>query len=439
MKTLFLTLIVCIHTNFVYAENMDTKSDETSDLKSSFTIEQYLRGIFQNDLSFKVSKQQLKISQSQYFSDKANFISEITGGVTKNEDKTDSNVSLLQNIGFGGAFDFSYSNLDASREYFVQYKQQLIKNAFGTEDRTRTRRSKHLLDAEKIMLDNFKAGLCQSASQKFMDTLVLQKTLEINKQTMEDAQVALNAVTNAYNRRLITRDAFLSAETDFLETKQSYVEMRANLELQKKTMALLSKNEVNGLSEPQPIDNFSTLEIKDQMEAYRLRIKASELEVKLLPSWKKPDLGLILKTGQNTFNQTNDNYMLVGMELSWPVYNRKNFELVNQSLFNYEISKLNLELRQQYLEEQKLVIDTNLKNLKTKIVTLNEVTKNSKEQLRLAFNKLKLGQIEFEDYLLVRNKLNRELMDLVSSEAQFFIENLNHLVINNKIPNYCAE
>ncbi len=469
MKKLFLILIIiCVYktvgaesadadnvgTNSVNVENapVSKPEDQSSiDVNEEFTIDKYLKGILKNDLSFKVSKQQLKIVQSQYLSDKASFISEIVGDSSRSDKVSDinsniidsntinSNVSLLQGIGFGGSFNLSYSNIDSREDYFAQYTQQLINNAFGRDDRIRIRKSKHLLDAERIMLENFKAGLCQVETKKYMDTLVLQKTLEINKQTMEDAKVALDAVTRAYNRRLITRDAFLSAKTDFLETKQNFIEIQANLELQKETMALLSKNQIHKLLEPLTIESFATTDIEDQLEAYELRVKASELEVKLLPSWKKPDVGLILKAGQNTFNEVNDNYVMVGMNLKWPIYSRKLFESVNQSLSNYEIANLNLKLRKQQLEQQKLVIYTNLKNLKTKIATLTEVTKNSKEQLGLAFNKLKLGQIEFEAYLLIRNKLNRELIDLVVSEAQFFTESLNHLVINNKLPNYCTE
>lgn len=460
MKKLFLILIIICAYETVGAESEDADNAENThvnkpeeqpdvDVNKGFTIDRYLKGILQNDLAFKVNKQQLKIVQSQYISDKSSFISEIIGDSSRSDNASDtssniinsntinSNVSLLQGVGFGGSFNLSYSSIDSREDYFVQYTQQLINNAFGRDNRIRARKSKHLLDAERIMLENYKAGLCQAETRKYMDTLALQKTLEINKQTMDDAKVALDTVTRAYNRRLITRDAFLSAETDFLETKQSYEEMQANLKLQKKTMALLSKNEVNELLEPQAVESFSTSEIKDQMEAYELRVKASELEVKLLPSWQKPDVGLIFKAGQNTFNEVNDNYIMVGMNLRWPIYNRKLFEAVNQSLSNYEIANLNLKLRGQQLEQQKLVIDTNLQNLKTKIATLTEVTENSKEQLALAFNKLKLGQIEFEDYLLIRNKLNRELIDLVTSRSQFFVESFNHLVINNKLPSYC--
>ncbi len=401
-------------------------------------INQYLQNVITNDLNLKINEQQLKIKANQYQSDRALFISEISGRTTKDADIQNSNISLLQKVGFGGAFNLSYNNLNTGKEHFVEYKQQLINNSFGYDDRIRIRRSKYLLDAEEILLENSKAELCQTASKKYMDTLALQQTLEISKQTMDDARSALNSVTRAYNRKLVTRNDYLSAKTDFLETKQNFIEMQANLELQKKTMSLLSKSDVYNLEEPSDITNFAMSDFKNQLKAFELQTKASKLEIKLLPSWKKPEVGLIIKAGQNTINQVDDNYIMVGMDLRWPVYNKKFSYAVSQAFSNYEIANLNLGLLKQNLEQQKLTIDTSLKNLKTKINTLEEVIKNSTEQLKLAFGKLRLGQIEFEAYLLIRNKLNREMIDLVNSNNQYFIEGLNKTIINNKLPSFCT-
>ena len=407
---------------------------------SQTNLESYFEGILENDLTLKTRQQQLKIVNSQYLADKTTLRSEISGRASTDSGERDYNVNLSQNLFLGGSFNLSYIENPTGKDYSVEYVQQLANNSFGYTDLIRKRRSRQLLDAEKIFLTNYYADLCKMETKRYMDTLALQKTVDISKQSMNDAERALDAVTKGYNQKLITRNDFLSAKTDYLETKQSFLDMKANLELQKKSMSLVTKRNIENLTEPKPVDNFENSEFENKIKAIELQVKASKLDIKLLPSYKKPNVGLFVRAGRRNYSLTSktlDDYLMTGIDLSWPVFNRNHFEAVKQSYYQYEIANINLDTEKQNQQIQKLTIESLLSILKTKIETLNQVIKNSKEQLKIAFSKLKLGQIEFEGYLLIRDKLNRELIDLINSSSQYYNENLNKLIINNKLPSYC--
>jgi outer membrane protein TolC len=336
------------------------------------------------------------------------------------------------------------SSLDSV--YSAKITQDLVRNSFGRTQRSQAKKAK--TDYHVAMMDyrQSEVNSCQDAFTLYADTYIQQEKWAVLAEQMRDARKAQKLTKRLYRDRLIHKVDFLASESDFLQTKtQMDQAQQLLLNNKRQMMAYFSNNDISqiNLSDPSHFLGAlptpqNTLTFTEKMAQEKL--KSQEFEVDRAKSDRWTDVQLGLEAGQrkgrlsfsNTLTPFNEDYLYASLNVSFDIINNTE----NSALKSAIDVKNSLTIQNKIIgKTQRSLVNNLLENndlLKQLVSTSERQVKILNQKANIAFQQMKRGKMDFQNYLIHRNAYRSQQINSLNLKKDLW---LNHFSLKREFTN----
>jgi|GEM_PF-2827198 len=303
------------------------------------------------------------------------------------------------------------------RSTSVGLNQDLYNNGFGYEQRRRRRQGKLQGLIAQLELRQAQVGVCEEAFNLYTDAYVQQQRWKILEAQLKDAGKALANSRRLFRQRLMNRVDLLSSESDYIQTKNDVDQALQVLKNGQQQIAIYIEGGMSADAHLESPANYLQTKAAPQDEDPLLialaknRVASSEIGIERAKSQARNNLDLGVELGHREgrrigdagFNRFTEDYVAANMKFSIPTFNKSNPANINFALK----TQRNAILSKILAERTQL---TQIKNLQALVKLFNSQVTSSEKRLKLlkekedlAYNRMKSGRLEFENYLLHRD------------------------------------
>ncbi|MCB0414565.1 MAG: TolC family protein, partial [Bdellovibrionales bacterium] len=409
----------------------------------AFSISDFLPEYYQNSETYQVNQQRLDLAKSRYQKNSdQNFIEVSLSPFAKQskytlvtEYPTEVQKSLLgsltQQTGVGlqwglqwtkdlGSEDLlSSSYIENGLSIFIN--QSLLKNSFGKASLSELNKVKEELRQDQLVFLQNQYQVCQSGLELYIDTYTLQQKNIVLKESLETSKRAFNIAKNHFSKRLINKLNFLSAKNDSFKSEELQLNSQSEFD-QKLKKVFQSTGSLKDIVFDSPKSLFQGIEIKELPVAQGFSSQIESIGVEIarqnyaqVKSENKDTLDLKIEVGDEKgkyFSSPNlysyqDQFAKVS--LTWKTdFFKSREESVKQSLLAKNIALLKKKMSEEDISVQQHQDLLALEELKNRISLSDKRLLSLKEQSDEALRILRVGQLEFIDYLRYRDEYQNE-------------------------------
>lgn len=409
-----------------------------------WTLEECIQTGLQNSLTIKIKQIEVKRTQKQHNSIANNLLPNIS-------------FNANQSYNFGSTIDPSTNGRVSSNiqfdNFFLGARMNLIDfNAIATSQLAKIDIERAKLEKE-VLENEYKLQIGDS----FFTTLFTQELLKIQVNQLVNSNINLERIENEVNIGSKPKSDLYDIQLSFALDEKNILETKQLLEIQKTQLFQLLNMEVVNIEENVLFFNVNVLNQELTIDISSPKIKLTTLnyesDLKRIKQAKGNNLPILSafynystfyykplnqpNINVNSFsNQFSDNQnQQVGLQVTIPLFNGfRNSKNTKTLQFQSEISKL--EIEQETLEvNQQIVLEENkIKQLKILESKLIEIQHLSEKTFVTSQSKFEVGQMEAIVFTTVKNQMMTSNFNVLKNklQQQFAIVKLN-LIKNNQL------
>lgn len=354
-----------------------------------------------------------------YKEEKSKYYSSPT--VTADGLNLSTRLDQTTSFGLNASLEYSkfYEKDIPTDSYKVTFSEPLFRNAFGKADRLKKQAATAEYESAKLIFENEWIKTCGRAHLLYVTAVTKKMESDILKESLSIAKKALATTESNFKKKLVRKIDYESARADYLSLEDE--KTQKDIEADTAMANLKSYWPENSPFEVVSIDPISIDEsalqkltpIHIQIQSQK-NIQAQALSDAAL-SRSKTDFRLELTMGESnqgnpTYSPTDsqETWYQIGFKTEWPVWDKR----YNGERRSARNQKLHAEAEfKETLKSSPIRVDSLRSNL---IQILDSIGRNAKRielrkaQVIEALRLLKLGRIEFEDYIRFRDSELRE-------------------------------
>jgi len=328
-------------------------------------------------------------------------------------------------------------------DYSVALKQPLFQNSFGSWVRKQESYNRALLDQARFSWQSAQQEICIDSLQAYLDLYLDDQALELHREIAKTSEQVFQSRKRSFQKNLIRKIEYLGAEADLVKTREAIE--RVEKENSQKRFDFLTKAQLDSSSELQdPSAFFVTIEsenrglaeTQDFRDPSLLALVAGEsASASLWESSKdeaRPTIDLLGKYRFQEGNQLSvvgiqpyeERSVQLGLQFSLPIWNRTLTAREAQTLAQWKASQLNLEKARRDVLIGFRETQNHLELQRSALQSSNRLVGIYKEQNDLALGDLNRGRINFEDYILVRDRMMNERIRAISLQSEVWMAEL---------------
>jgi outer membrane protein TolC len=371
-----------------------------------------------------------------------NILTTYENSTTEDKEKglfLDTALKQTTSIGLTAALSYTqyYEDNVPTETMAITLTEPLFKNSFGQADRKLQKSSELAINSEDIKYKKKYLETCGQANMLYLDAWGKSQEHTILFEATGLADKALKTTRQNYNRRLVNQIEFESANADFLrlqdETEVAQVNKNSALisisrfwpnskEANLENLALLfSKARPNSMTEIKILGKkFNSLDL----EMNRLSSESEKLKALSEKSNAWPELNVYVSVGQDKATQpsaapldhSTEEWYRVGVTSEWPIFDNT----PSAERRAAEAAAMSAEYRYRSALD---LLPNELNALQESVNSIQNAIKRHKERLSLRQSQIKeaqrllrIGKIEFEDYIRYRDLELREKLQGVKLE-----------------------
>lgn len=336
------------------------------------------------------------------------------------------------------------SSLDST--YSAKITQDLARNSLGRTQRSKRRKAATDFKVALMEYRQAEVNSCEDAFNLYADTYVQQEKWNVLSQQMKDALKAQRIAKQLYQDRLIHKVDLLSSESDYLSTKVQVDQAEQLLLNNKRQMSAYYPEETPSQMQLINPSNFlGSIPANNSGPTYNEKIvseklKSQEFEVDRARSDRWTDVQLGLEAGQRkgrlsssgTLTPFTEDYLYASLNISFDIINKTE----TGALKNAIDIKNSLAIQNNILSKTQ---ESLVKNLRETHRLLNQQVKTSEAQVKMlnekaniAFQQMKRGKMDFQNYLIHRNAYRNQQINFLNLKKDLW---LNHFSLKKAFIN----
>lgn len=436
-------------------------------LAGDLTLENYLALFLSQDESLKISKwqteslgQDQKITADLYASEfhfrahrneretifpafSSQDFSENRNGLTG---RYTQNLSwgmqaTIEGTHYSGASNPSLGAID--EEYELRLSQSLWKNPFGALSSTRQIRVTKLKEASELEDRAQLVSSCQKGIDYYLNARAAQLSFEIVQEMEQTSTRALNAASNAYQKKLMREIDFLTAKSEKIQAEDQTVQAR-NFRDQS-MMLLINFSKEKGaegivLSQAafpklQESDHFFTdLQVTDSkavLESYSLlalnkQVESAQDYLQQVKFEQRTDILLGVSLGRRKgdvnigaqVTDYEDETAMFFVEMDWPVFNKSKSGQIQKASLELSKNRTQAQQTQRNLWQSFHQLNLNQEKLAQQIALAEQKVEIYQKQVNQAVRLIDTGRIEMEDFQRYYQRLLQERLALIDYQRK---------------------
>jgi len=321
-------------------------------------------------------------------------------------------------------------------EYRLYFEQSLWRNSFGSLFRRRVDAAEARVEQfdwgeDRVMLDS-----CIASVELYLNTYLTQEQSRIAQQVYQDAQKAKKITEQGYDQRVVRKIDYLNSRSDYLRVQTEALQAQTSWEQRMNTFKIkIAAGDASAFELKEPDAFFSriqfnpNLNIAESVHAREAvaRMNADHANYRAVSNESRPQVNLGVSVARRTsviaagafLADIQSDQMDIYLKLELPLINRTRRGNIDSAFAQYKISEIERSQVERQLRDdfQKLLL--NEKQF-TEQIKLSKENQNIKgQQLNEAQKLLRIGRIEFEEYVRYRDS--------------FFDEKVNELQLKTNL------
>ncbi len=318
-------------------------------------------------------------------------------------------------------------------DYRFYIEQPLWRNSFGSLWRRQQESAEAEVRQMDLTLQTIVIDGCIASAENFINAYVSQQEFRLMDQAFEVAEKAKKVAETGFRQSFLRKIDYLNSQSDYLKVKNDRLRVRAELEQRLNTLKVQVEEElvVSELSNPSGF--FEKIPLISQIQKeqiLKLQSLAAQIEAQRFQYYAEKnrarsavDLGAETRRTQSL--QASNTGLLDAQQEVTQIYLRLQLPLINKTLkadvatahHNWQMSEFEKQ------KQEKLIIDqffqnlTQFKNRQDQLQIASENVKIKQTQLQEANKLLRIGRIEFNDYVIYRDSLLNEELGLLRIQA----------------------
>ncbi len=309
--------------------------------------------------------------------------------------------------------------------------KQLIYDGGITKKRKEIELQKSLIEEQSIKIEMYK--LKERINTIFFSILLLQNNRLIYGITEQNLNESLKMAESAVRNGTLLQSDLDLLEVEIAGLQQTMLENEFNISKGIKVLAMLVDTNFTDniiLQLPEVILDYEARPERPEISLFEMQKRNLDLSTNLLSSSRRPVLSGFGQFGYgqpglNPMNDSFDSYYILGIKLSWNIYDwnktgkeKEVLEINRQKISNQRASfeyNLNMELRQEredikkysaLIEKDKEIIELRERIVASSVSRLNNGVINSADYIRdLGSSMAARIKLNIHDLLLVKSKI----------------------------------
>ncbi len=318
-------------------------------------------------------------------------------------------------------------------DYRFYIEQPLWRNSFGSLWRRQTESAEAEVRQMNFSEQVAWIDICLSSSENYINTFLAQEERRLQKEAHEVAQKAKSLAQKAYQQRVLRRLDYLNSQSDYLKVKNDHLRAEAEFQQRFATLKVQAEDEqlAENLLDPTDffdkiplVETFSSsttlriLALQAQVEAQHANYLAEKnrtrsavdfgAETRRIRSVQPSDIGLL--NAQQDITQ-------VYLRLQLPLINKTFKADVATAHNNWDWAEFEKQRQEKLITTQFQQNRTFFKNRSEQLLVAQENVSIKRRQLQEATQLLQVGRIEFMEYVIYRDALLNEEINLLRLRA----------------------
>ncbi|MCB0411621.1 MAG: TolC family protein [Bdellovibrionales bacterium] len=382
------------------------------------------------------------------------------------ERQTSVDGKWIQSLPLGIDLEFNgnknLEDLDPTFQYEeYRYSGSLIfplwRNAFGSADRNDIHNSESLRTAAQNRFEVELLGQCLKGIDLYLQAYNQLGKARVSREKFETAREALKIAEHAYGRRLIREVDVLSARVEFLDAESELEALLRDEEVSLKELELNAPDLMLNTTGSSPVQlavpewpkeefpNEPDFASYPELKAAQRAAEAAEWAMKSEQNRRRLKVDLGVTAGQSKgravqkefYSYTNEFFGFF-LRMEWPFNHtdRAQIEKTSEESFRQrqEVQKIDKALKLQWAEAK-----GDLRVSEAQLKLSNEKIKHDEKRRKRAFELLRGGRIQYDEYLRYSQSYFAASMRQIELETSVFGQAMTLMQLTGRLPRFCED
>jgi outer membrane protein TolC len=318
-------------------------------------------------------------------------------------------------------------------DYRFYIEQPLWRNSFGSLWRRQQESAEAEIRQMDLNLQTIIVDACILSAENFINAYVSQQEFRLMDQAFAVAEKAKRIAENGFKQSFLRKIDYLNSQSDYLKVKNDRLRVQAELEQRLNTLKVQAEDEKLTSELANPGDFFENLALiselpKEQilkLQSLTAQIEAQKLQYYAEKNRARSAIDLGAETRRTQSLQASNTGLLNAQQEVTQVYLRLQLPLINKTLradvatahHNWIMSEFEKQKQEKLIMDQFFQNLTQFKNRQNQLQIATENIKIKQTQLQEANKLLRIGRIEFNDYVIYRDSLLNEELGLLRIQS----------------------
>ncbi|MBY0384562.1 TolC family protein [bacterium] len=343
-----------------------------------------------------------------------------------------------------------------NQDYRFYIEQPLWRNSFGSLWRRQQDSANAEVEQMSFSVQATLVDSCITSAENFITAYVSQEESRLYKEAYEVAEKAQQIAQNGYAKSFLRKIDYLNSQSDFLKVKTDTLRTEADFKQKLNTLRVQSEDEnlVQKLNSPQNFFEKTPLVTQMQKEQiYKLQSLNSQVEAQKQQYYAEKNrnrsavnLGAETRTVKSVsvvsgsgIVDTQQDISQIYLRLELPIVNKSMRADVATAYNNWQLSEYEKQKQEKLIVDQFYQNLTQFKNREEQLKIAQENIKIKKSQLQEGQKLLKIGRIEFNEYIIYRDSLLNEELGLLRVQAALWQLKARLAQYDSTFLNQCKE
>jgi outer membrane protein TolC len=316
-----------------------------------------------------------------------------------------------------------------NNEYRVFIEQPFWRNAFGSLWRRQDDSARAEVQQQELTLQATIVDSCLTSTENYLNAYVSQAENHLYSQAFEVAEKAKQIAENGFSNSFLRRIDYLNSQSDFLKVKTELLRTQTEVEQRFNTLRVQAEDEkLQGpIANPHSFfDKIPFVKEIDRQQVLKLQALSAQIEAQKQNYYAEKnrnrsavDLGAETRSSRTV--QASTFGLIDAQQEITQVYLRLELPLINKTMradvatahHNWQLSEFERQKQEKLILDQFFQNLSQYKNREEQIKISLENVKIKQAQLKEATKLLRIGRIEFNDYVIYRDSLLNEEVTLL--------------------------
>ncbi len=327
-----------------------------------------------------------------------------------------------------------------NNDYRIFIQQPLWRNSFGSLWRRQQESAEAEVKQMDLSIQTTVIDSCVTSAENFINAYVSQEESKLYREAFDVAEKAKKIAENGFARSFLRKIDFLNSQSDFLKVKNEKLRVEAEFQQRLNTLKVQAEDDTlqQELASPQTFfDKIPLIEQLQKEQVLKLQSLAAQVEAQKMNYYAEKnrnrsaiDIGAETRHTQSVqaFGQGSTFGLLDAQQEITQVYLKMELPIINKTIradvstayHNWQLSEFEKQRQEKLIIDQFFQNKTQFKNRSEQLEIAQQNIKIKTSQLQEGLKLLKIGRIEFNEYVIYRDSLLNEQLNLLKVQAQLW-------------------